>query len=81
MELFRPKQWDTRKGRAKFADKQLYKFRKKVEKSKVLKPAEKTNQLNILKKCKKKIVKILEIPLQDKIPSPRNLLLFQFPCL
>ena len=71
MEVFRPKSWETRKGRAKFADKQLHKIRKKVERNKDLKPCEKKNQLAILKKCKKKIVKILEIPPYESIPIAR----------
>ena len=71
MELFRPKQWETRKGRAKFADKQLAKIRKKFEKDKLLSKDEKKKQLGILQKCKRKIMKILEIPMKTEIPKSR----------
>ena len=68
MEVFRPKSWETRKGREKFANKKLAKIRKKFEKDKSLSKQEKKLQLDILKKCKKKIIKILELPIKDELP-------------
>ena len=69
MEVFRPKQWNSRKGRARFADKQLSKVRKKVLKDKSLSKELRDEHLKILQKCKKKIVKILEIPVKELIPD------------
>ena len=54
MEFFRPKQWKTRKRKNKFAEKQLTKIRKKVEKDKSLSKSEKKSKLGILQKYKKK---------------------------
>ena len=71
MEIHRPKQWNTRKGKAKFADKQLSKIRKKFEKDKSLSKSEKTTQLKIIRKCRQKIVKILDLKLKNEFPDKK----------
>ena len=70
MEAHRHPEWDTRKGRTRYANKQLRPFRKRISKSKVLSIHQKKTKLAILNDCQKLLERILKFKAPEKPPGP-----------
>ena len=69
MEVHRNKEWNTKHGRRRFANRHLSRVRKHQLKRTDISPIERDNNLKIIQECKKVLCDILKIPFHDSFPK------------